>query len=103
MLDRSTAGFTSEAVFCWVVRGGRQGLWRRKKVYDRILIGAKKKNLSAEQYATECLKSDFEEDEDLVYSKEELFEELRQLEEDVVAGKLPVYDDLDEAFKSLGI
>ena len=74
-----------------------------RKVYDRILIGAKKKNLSAEQYATECLKNDFEEDDDLVYSKEELFEELRQLEEDVAARKLPVYDDLDEAFKSLGI
>ena len=74
-----------------------------RKVYDRILIGAKKKNLSAEQYATECLKSDFEEDDDLVYSKEELFEELKQLEKDVAAGKLPVYDDLEEAFKSLGI
>ena len=74
-----------------------------RKVYDRILVGAKKKNLSAEQYATECLKNDFNEDEDLVYSKEELFEELRQLEKDVAAGRLPVYDDLEEAFKSLGI
>lgn len=72
-----------------------------RKVYDRILIGAKKKNLSAEQYATECLKSDFEEDEDLVYSKEELFEELKQLEEDVAAGKLPVYDSAEEMFKAL--
>ena len=74
-----------------------------RKVYDRIRTVAKKKNLSAEQYATECLKTGFEEDDDLVYSKEELFEELRQLEEDVAAGKLPVCDDLDEAFKSLGI
>ena len=42
-------------------------------------------------------------DEDLVYSKEELIERLQQTEKDVKAGKYPIYSDLEEAFKSLGI
>ena len=74
-----------------------------RKVYDRILIGAKKKNLSAEQYATECLKNDFNEDDDLVYSKEELFRRLRQAENDADQGLLPEFDSVEEMLKSLGI
>lgn len=48
-----------------------------RKVCDRIRTVAKKKNLSAEQYAAECLESDFEKCDGLVYPKEELFEGLR--------------------------
>ena len=39
----------------------------------------------------------------LVYSKEELFEELRQAEKDAEQGLLPEFDSVEEMLKSLGI
>ncbi len=42
-------------------------------------------------------------DEDLGYSKEELFRRLRQAEKDAEHGLLPEFDSVEEMLKSLGI
>ncbi|MBR1843800.1 MAG: hypothetical protein IJ793_02930 [Opitutales bacterium] len=74
----------------------------KPETYKRILGFAEKRHVSAEKYVEQRLEEDYEED-GLAYPIEELIEEERQALRDMRDGKLPEYDNLEEAFKSLGI
>ena len=69
------------------------------KIYEHSSVDVEKHRVSAERR----IRKTTADDEDLVYSKEELFEELRQAEKDADRGLLPEFDSVEEMLKSLGI
>ena len=71
----------------------------QSEVLNRIIDDASARSISVGRQ--EEKQSEGHCDDDLVYSKKELLEGLRQLEKDVKAGKYPVYDTADEMFKAL--
>lgn len=74
----------------------------KPETYKRILGFAEKRHVSAEKYVEQRLEEDCEEDGS-AYPIEELIEEEKQALRDMRDGKLQEYDNLEEAFKSLGI
>ena len=74
----------------------------KPETYKRILGFAEKRHVSAEKYVEQRLEEDCEED-GLAYPIEGLIEEEKQALRDMRDGKLQEYDNLEEAFKSLGI
>ena len=69
------------------------------KIYEHSSAGVEKHRVSAERR----IRKTTADDEDLVYSKEELFRRLRQAEKDAEQGLLPEFDSVEEMLKSLGI
>ena len=74
----------------------------KPETYKRILSFAEKRHVSAEKYVEQRLEEDYEED-GLAYPIEDLIEEEKQALRDMRDGKLQEYDNLEDAFKSLGI
>ena len=74
----------------------------KPETYKRILDFAEKRHVSAEKYVEQKLEEDYEED-GFAYPIEELIEEEKQALRDMKDGKLQEYDNLEDAFKSLGI
>ena len=74
----------------------------KPETYKRILGFAEKRHVSAEKYVEQRLEEDYEED-GLAYPIEDLIEEEKQALRDMRDGKLQEYDNLEDAFKSLGI
>ena len=72
------------------------------KIYKHDSVGDEKKHrVSAERRTRKITAVD--DDEDLVYSKEELFGRLKQAEKDAEQGLLPEFNSVEEMLKSLGI
>ena len=69
------------------------------KIYEHSSVDVGKHRVSAERRIRKTTAVD----EDLVYSKEELFRRLRQAEKDANQGLLPEFDSVEEMLKSLGI
>lgn len=83
------------------MRLARSHIQLESEVYEHSSVGVKKHRVSAERRIRKT--TAVYDDEDLVYSKEELIKRLKQTEKDVKVGKYPIYSDLEETFKSLGI
>ena len=72
------------------------------EIYERSSAGdSKKHRVSAERCRRKTTSEDH--NEGLVYSERELIKRLKQTEKDVKVRKYPIYSDLEETFKSLGI
>lgn len=71
------------------------------KIYDHSSVDVKKHRVSGERRIRKTTADD--DNEGLVYSKEELFRRLRQAEKDAEHGLLPEFDSVEEMLKSLGI
>lgn len=74
----------------------------KPETYKRILGFAEKRHVSAEKYVEQRLEEDYKED-GFAYPIEALIEEEKEALRDMRDGKLQEYDNLEEAFQSLGI
>lgn len=71
------------------------------KICEHGSAGVGKHRVSRERRIRKTTAVD--DNEGLVYSKEELFRRLRQAEKDADQGLLPEFDSVEEMLKSLGI
>ena len=79
----------------------RLSITLRPEVKAYIAKQAKKRQLSISRYIESMLYN--EDDEDYTYTMEELDEGLKQAFKDDAEGKLPSFENIEEAFKYLGI